>query len=163
MRDLVETVIAQVMKKDPWPVPVKRHAPERITGIHKPAFTASGAAAIEKPVRKHQDERLWKASLKFEALFTQQMLATMQKSVPKSGLLPGGFAEDVHNAMFERTVAEAISKQGSIGIADSIYRQLSRSDMAQKSESRTRHAQVNMNSSDKQIQRLEKVRIHAGR
>jgi len=74
--------------------------------------------------RTHPDPELWKVSLKFESLLLQQMMSAMRKTVPKSGLLQTGFANDVYDSMFDQVVAEAGSHRSSLGIAGSIYRQL---------------------------------------
>jgi len=163
MRDLVETVIAKVMKQDPRPTSARRQASARITGIHKFTLTMDSPASNEKPVQIHRDERLWQASRQFEAMMFQQMLSAMRKTIPSSGVIQTGFAEDVQGAMFDQAVAKSASQQGSLGIANSIYRQLSHPAAVQRNESRTRNIQADVNSSDIQIQQLEKARTHAGR
>jgi len=170
MRDLVETVIAQVMKHDP-PTPARRHASTPIHGIHK--FTAKMNDAVAnrthvqaRPPQEHRDKRLWHASLQFEAMMFQQMMASMRKTIPSSGFVHTGFAEDVQGSMFDQVVAKDAAKQGGLGIANSIYRQLSHADTAQHSGTRTHIAQAIVESSDKQKQEsmmLEKDHIRLGR
>lgn len=94
---------------------------------------ASDASSSERTpvVKTERDKKLWKASVQFEAMFMQQMFSSMHKSVPKSGLLPSGFAEDVHNSMMDQAVAESASRNGSMGIAPSIYRQMQQANQAQ--------------------------------
>jgi Rod binding domain-containing protein len=94
---------------------------------------ASGANSLggHPVVKTAHDKKLWKASLQFEALFMQQLFSSMHKSVPKSGFLPSGFAEDVHNSMMDQAVAKAASQTASMGIAPSIYRQLQQVSQAQ--------------------------------
>jgi flagellar protein FlgJ len=162
VRDLVETVIAQVMKQDLRPTPAKHRAPAHTTGIHKFTVPMNHPASNEKPVRIHRDERLWRASRQFEAMMFQQMLSAMRKTIPSSGVIQTGFAEDVQGAMFDQAVAKSASQQGNLGIANSIYRQLSHPAPEQKNESRIRNIQADVNSSDIQIQQLEKARTHTG-
>jgi len=81
-------------------------------------------APSQDSVQKPQDKKLWEMSLKFEALLLQQMMSSMRKSVPESGLLNTGFASDTYNAMFDQVIAEAGSHHSGLGIADGIYRQL---------------------------------------
>lgn len=71
-----------------------------------------------------RDPKLWKVSRQFEAIFVQQMLDEMQKSVPHSGFMPNGFAEQVHTSMFDQAVAGSMTKNTDLGIASAIYRQL---------------------------------------
>ncbi len=53
MRDLVETVITQVMKQDPQPIPAKRQASAHTTGIHKFTLPMDRATSNEKHVQTH--------------------------------------------------------------------------------------------------------------
>jgi len=118
VRDLVETVIGQVLAADAR----AKHAPPK----HAPRpMRPSPAQPDRHEGPPGRDARLWKACTQFEAIFLQQMLSEMRKSVPKSGLLPTGFAEDVHAAMFDQAVAEAGARRGMLGIAENLYRQLS--------------------------------------
>lgn len=100
---------------------------------HLAQSQAAGANSLghHPAVRTAQDKKLWKVSLQFEAVFMQQLFSSMHKSVPKSGFLPSGFAEDMHNSMMDQAVAKAASQAGSLGIAPSIYRQLQQISQAQ--------------------------------
>lgn len=155
MRDLVETVIAEVMRHDPPPQrAASSPAPRRDTGRFaralevargqrdQPAPKASSDAApntkaADAPDPRHPDWRLWKASRAFEAMLVQQMLDAMRQTVPHSRLLHAGFAEDVQGSMFDQAVAQAVTRQGGLGIAEAIYRQVGRArgDAAQDSAS----------------------------
>ncbi len=75
--------------------------------------------------RKTKDERLWKISLQFEAMLIQQMMSAMRKTVPESELLPSKFANDTYSSLFDQAISDSASKRGSLGIAKSVYRQLS--------------------------------------
>ncbi|MDQ6971349.1 MAG: rod-binding protein, partial [Mariprofundaceae bacterium] len=55
----------------------------------------------------------------------EQMLATMRKSIPHSDLSGKGFANDIQTTMLDQAIAQAVGKQGRMGIASSLYRQLS--------------------------------------
>ncbi len=67
---------------------------------------------------------LEKACQQFEALFVYYMFKMMRKTVPKSGLIGGGFADAVYTSMFDQKVSEEIAKRGGIGIADLLMRQI---------------------------------------
>ncbi|MBL4760176.1 MAG: rod-binding protein [Mariprofundaceae bacterium] len=132
MRDLVETVIAQVLQQD------KRAAKP---AADPEAFKSEFVKALNnKPIvhadavdmRNIKNKELWDVSVKFEAVFFQQMMSAMRKTVPDSGFLAHGFAQDVQESMFDQAVADAGSKSGGLGIALSIYRQLERNDTSNK-------------------------------
>jgi flagellar protein FlgJ len=65
-------------------------------------------------------QRLAGACADFEAIFIQQLFKTMRASVPESGLLDGGRAEEIYTAMMDQEVAEEMAHggHGAIGLAD---------------------------------------------
>ncbi len=124
MRDLVETVIAQVMKQDK----AYESKPKK-TEVFKSSFMQAMHKGKPIAIERHphiKNKPLWDVSVKFEAIFFQQMMSAMRKTVPKSDFLPHGFAEGVQQSMFDQAIASAGSKSGSLGIAKNIYRQLER-------------------------------------
>jgi len=141
MRDLVETVIGQVLQKD---------ASYTASHVAKDRDTSS-PSVFKSDFMKHVNEKknatfvehheiknkeLWAASLKFEGLLFKQMMQAMRKTIPEGGLLKHGFAQGVQDSMFDQAVADAASQRGSLGLAMNIYRQMERdsgSDQGQKS------------------------------
>lgn len=125
MRDLVETVIAQVMKE-----PYASSASSRdVSANRNPAFVKSYGASGSLNRSEIKDEKLWDVCCKFEAIFMQQMMSAMRKSVPESGFLPQGYAEGVHDSMMDQAIADSGSKNGNLGIALQMYRQLESSEV----------------------------------
>jgi len=156
MRDLVETVIAQVMAQDkPATKPVSD--PE--------AFKSRFVQALNhKPVPQVNDKlevknkALWDVSVKFEGIFFKQMMSAMRKTVPESGFLPHGFAEGVQESMFDQAVADAGSKRGSLGIAMNIYRQLERSDPSHKGDANKAIQEIRQASDRKNVSMYAELR-----
>lgn len=60
----------------------------------------------------------------FEAIFLSQMLAPMFETVPTDSFMGGGHAEQVYRGMMVEEMGKEIAKQGGIGIADSVYREI---------------------------------------
>ncbi len=154
MRDLVETVIAEVMRRHPSP-PDLPATPSRPVIRDRAAFQheldvargklgKASARHVQPHADTHRDPKLWRASRAFEALMIQQMLDAMRKTVPHSGLLRSGFAEDVQGSMFDQAVANAVSGEGGLGIAEAIYRQVSRTQGSP-------HPQARPESGDKKM------------
>lgn len=81
------------------------------------------------------NNKLWRASLAFETMFVQQLLSAMHKTVPSSGIVKEGFAEDVQSSMLNQALAKSIGGQGQLGIAKSIYKQINQ--LAQASDNHT--------------------------
>jgi len=126
MRDLVETVIAQVIK-EPYGPGQRSDQPvrNRSTLSHQIRGAAPASGFDSSQVK---DAKLWEACCKFEAIFMQQMMSAMRKSIPKSDFLPHGFAENVQGSMLDQAIAETGARQGNMGIAVQMYRQLERSN-----------------------------------
>ena len=80
---------------------------------------------LPNAANKHPDKELWDVSKKFESLLLNNMFKEMQATVPSSGGKES-FAKDIHNTMFAQAVADSVSKSPSLGIAEAIYRQMSK-------------------------------------
>jgi len=149
MRDLVETVIAQVLQQDKGAAKPSAD-PEAFKSEFVKALNSKPVAYVEAvDTHKIKNKELWDVSVKFEAVFFQQMMAAMRKTVPDSGFLPHGFAEGVQESMFDQAVADAGSKSGSLGIAMNIYRQLEQGDASNKGDA-NKAIQEMRQASDKQ-------------
>lgn len=81
------------------------------------------------------EQELKKLSRDFESIFIHKLLDSMSKTVPKSGLLDS-FASDMYQSMFYEKVAEEMSVNKGIGMAESIYKQLSQLESKAKHNSR---------------------------
>ncbi len=80
---------------------------------------------IQNVRRNGRDAELREVCEEFEAIFVKQMLKSMKNTVNKSGLLNGGFAEEIYDDMLTDEYAKKMTKTAHFGIADSLYRQLS--------------------------------------
>jgi len=114
MRDLVETVIGQVLKRQPVMKPQGDITPTKVSLKEHQAPNTPGI----------RDEKLWGACCQFEAIFLQQMMQAMRKTVPESDFLPRGYADGVYDGMMDQAIAESGSKQAPLGLAKTMYRQL---------------------------------------
>jgi len=65
-----------------------------------------------------------KAAEQFEAVFLSQMLAPMFETVPTDSFMGGGQAESVYRGMMVEEMGKSLAKQGGIGIADSVFREI---------------------------------------
>ncbi len=75
----------------------------------------------DDPVKK---QKLQKAVREFEALFVNYMLKAMKQTVNRTKFDDGGFGSDLYDDLFTVEVAKAISKNGSFGIAETLYRKI---------------------------------------
>ena len=90
------------------------------------AATADSATAVAGASDGAADDaQLREVSRQFEALFIEQILEGMRKTVDTShNPLKGGLAQDVFEDMLYREYAQLISKTGSLGIAELVYGEL---------------------------------------
>lgn len=77
---------------------------------------ANSGPANEKQLRQTAED--------FEAVFLGQMLKPMFETVSTDGMFSGGHAEEVYRGMMVDEVGKSIAKNGGLGIADSVYREL---------------------------------------
>ena len=61
-----------------------------------------------------------------ESIFVARMLKEMRNSVPKGEFLHGGFAEEVFEDMLYDQYALSLSKTSNLGLAKTLYDELSR-------------------------------------
>lgn len=149
MRDLVEFVIDGIQQQER----LQQQQAQRSRMTHRQPVSNQPSHAQLHAVgtqvtggNKERNEELWKASQQFEAIFIQQMMGEMRKTVVKSDFIPQGYAEDVHASMMDEAIASASAKRGNFGIAQAIYRQL---EAAENRGEKPASAQEISNTADK--------------
>lgn len=78
-------------------------------------------------VNRGDDAKLKEACSDFESIFIKQMLDSMRKTVQKTGLTDGGYAEELYQDMLYDQYAEKMAQTAHLGVAELMYRQLSSS------------------------------------
>lgn len=74
--------------------------------------------------KKNSLEDVKKASAMMEGFFLSMLFKEMQKTVPKGGLLDGGFAEEVFRSMMYDQLGEEAAKGGGLGLGKMVMEQL---------------------------------------
>ena len=77
---------------------------------------------------RHQklEKRLWDTCIEMESLLVGKMLKEMRKSVPKTGWMHGGFAEEIFEDMLYDEYSMSLSRNSNLGMAKMLYDELSR-------------------------------------
>jgi len=75
---------------------------------------------------KNKDAKLRKACAGFEALMLKQILSIARESVPKSGLLEGGYGEEMFQSIHDDQLSQKMAGGRGMGFGEMLYRQLSR-------------------------------------
>lgn len=100
-----------------------------INGVSSSIQLASSPAAITQSnslgMPKVKDKNLMKACTEMEGYFVGMLLDEMQKSVPKDPLMGTGNQASIYQGMFDQAIGNEIGKNGSFGIADMLYKELS--------------------------------------
>jgi flagellar protein FlgJ len=78
----------------------------------------------EARVNSGDDDKLRQACRDFESIFVKQMLDSMRKTVQKTGLTDGGYAEELYQDMLYDEYARKITDTASLGVAQMLYLQL---------------------------------------
>ncbi len=91
---------------------------------------AVGSASDAGSPSDKEDAKLKQACQDFEAVFVNQLLQSMRKTVAKSELFGDSREEETYQEMMDWEVARSVAKQGSAGIADMLYRQLKADQMS---------------------------------
>jgi Rod binding domain-containing protein len=87
----------------------------------------SGAPLPMQPqARESVPDDLRRAAEEFEAVFLAEMLSPMFEGIDTEGLGGGGLGEQIFRPMLVERYAEALSRAGGVGIAESVVRELMR-------------------------------------
>lgn len=72
-----------------------------------------------------KDAKLEKACREFEAVFVRYLLQKMRESVPRDGIEGSSSERELYESMLDTAMADSISQQGQMGLADLLYQQVS--------------------------------------
>lgn len=84
------------------------------------------ASKLEKAYTEKDDKKLKEVCKDFESIFVNLLLKEMRKSVPENELMPKSFATQTFEEMLDEKISDNISKENGIGIADMMYKQMSK-------------------------------------
>ncbi|MCK4578852.1 MAG: rod-binding protein [Candidatus Marinimicrobia bacterium] len=90
---------------------------------------ATGSTKLARGAGKENPE-LWKASQDFESLFMSQLLRAMQKTLPENSLAKDGMS----SYLFDKVMGEALAKNGGMGLADMLYRDMQAKGISDSAE-----------------------------
>lgn len=82
--------------------------------------------SLEIDKNEKEDKKLKEAVKDFEAFFISQLLGQMRKTVPKTNLLGDGRKEEFFTSLLDEEIGKNISKGRGFGLAEMLYKQLSR-------------------------------------
>jgi flagellar protein FlgJ len=71
-----------------------------------------------------KDPNLKKACAEFESLFMFYLLKEMRATIPKSGFISGGSAEEIYTSMLDTQLAKELALKGGIGLSTILFDRL---------------------------------------
>ena len=81
----------------------------------------------EKTADGQKEIKLKKACADFEAMLVFQLMKTMRKTIPKSGLVGGSYGKDTYEMMLDQKVADEMAKKGQgLGLQTMLFKQISK-------------------------------------
>lgn len=101
------------------------------THISKATIASNKAAddSFERMLKKAMDsgdeQQLKKACADFEAVILNMMYKQMKATIPESSLIEKSTATEIYESMLDDKLVEEAAKNGGIGLADVLYKQLS--------------------------------------
>ena len=81
---------------------------------------------LQAAMNKNDDKELKAACQQFEAIMLGMMYKQMKATVVRSDLIPADAGRDIFESMLDDSLMEQASKTGTFGLAESLYRQLSK-------------------------------------
>jgi len=96
------------------PVPATKWSPQRLP--------EAAALSTQDP---SVDAGLKNACEEMEALFLHYLLSEMRKSIPKSGLIDGGHAEEIYTSRMDAELAKQMAHSGGMGLSRMLLEQMS--------------------------------------
>ncbi len=94
----------------------------------------AGLKGISKSTDTPKERKLREACAGFEALMLKQILSLARQSVPKSGLLDGGYGEEMFQSIQDDQMAQKMAGSSGVGFGEMLYRQLSQAHVPPNKE-----------------------------
>lgn len=79
---------------------------------------------LQAAVENRDDIELKKACREFEGIILNMLFKQMKAAVPKSEFLENSKTVEIFDSMLDEKLMEEASKRGSLGLADTLYKQL---------------------------------------
>ncbi|HHW47945.1 MAG TPA: flagellar biosynthesis protein FlgJ [Clostridiaceae bacterium] len=81
---------------------------------------------LQDAVKNKDEKELKKVCREFEGIILDMMYKQMKATVPRSTFLPSDPGREIFESMLDEQLMSEASKRGSFGLADMLYKQLSR-------------------------------------
>lgn len=104
---------------------MKLNSPYLENAMRTPGLKSKDPAALASKAQGQQDpEAIKEVAKQFESIFMHQVFKSMRQTLPKDGMMSGGFGEDVFTDMLDQEYADMAIQSRSMGLAETIAAQL---------------------------------------
>lgn len=87
----------------------------------------SGPTQAQEARARAKDLAAQRTAEEFEAVFLAQFAQTLFSSVKSDGPFGGGPEEDIYKSLLANEYGKSLARQGGVGIADAVYREILKS------------------------------------
>lgn len=81
---------------------------------------------LQNAIDNNNEEQLKAACKEFEGIMLSMIYKQMKNAIPKSDLIPSDAGRDIFESMLDEALMEEASNGRGVGLADVLYKQLSR-------------------------------------
>jgi flagellar protein FlgJ len=92
--------------------------------IRSIAETISLSASNVQKSHKVDEEKLRKACMDFESIFTQHLLKTMRQTVPASEIFGENAGKTIFESFFDQELGRSLAHQRGLGLGKMVYEQM---------------------------------------
>lgn len=94
--------------------------------IKDPFIHTDNTSKLKNTKTSEDPANLMEVCKEFESIFLNMMMKQMRKTVADGGLIEKSFARDMYESMQDEEVSKEMAKGRGIGLAQELYKQLSR-------------------------------------
>lgn len=81
---------------------------------------------LNREIKSEDQRKMMQACKDFEAIFVNMMLKQMRNTITPSDLVQKSYAREIFESMQDEKVAEEMTKGKGLGLAQELYKQLSK-------------------------------------
>jgi flagellar protein FlgJ len=96
----------------------------------------TGLKGIANAADTSKEGKLREACAGFEALMLKQILTLARQGIPKTGLLDGGYGEEMFQSIHDDQITQKMAGSSGSGFGEMLYRQLSQAQGPQSPPSK---------------------------
>lgn len=90
--------------------------------LYEPILMTGSKPSLEP--RQVDERKLEKVCLEFEAIFINQMLKAMRKTIPKTNFFKKESGRELFESLFDSEISKIVSQKGGFGLGKILYKKM---------------------------------------